>query len=129
MAFLIILTTPLYAQEHQSTNDIITKMKISLNLSDDQVANITQVIDRYTDASNDLQRSINDGTVNQSAIDSQKQQLKAVEEQGIAQNLRSDQLSEWNMIQSQIDQQKGNDSSDGDTGSDEYSNLPRNNPN
>ena len=31
----------------------------------------------------------------QSAIDSQKQQIKAAEDQGIAQYLRSDQLSEW----------------------------------
>jgi hypothetical protein len=121
-------TIPAFAQEHQSTNDIITKMKIALNLSGDQVADITQVIDRYVDASNELQKSIDDGTMNQSAIDSQKQQLKAVEEQGIAQYLRSDQLYQWNNIQGQMDQQKDKDSSDGDTGADEYSNLPRNNP-
>ena len=57
--FLIILfigAMPAFAQERQSTNDIITKMKTALNLSDDQVANITQVIDRYVDASNDLQK-------------------------------------------------------------------------
>jgi hypothetical protein len=125
---LIVTIIPAFAQEHQSTNEIITKMKIALNLSDDQVANITQIIDRYVDASNELQKSIDDGTMNQSAIDSQKEQLKAVEEQGIAQYLRSDQLYQWNNIQSQMDRQKDKDGGDGDTSPDEYSNLPRNNP-
>jgi len=119
---------PAAAQEHQSTNDMIIKMKVALNLSDSQVAGITQVIDRYTDGSNELQKSVEDGTANQSAIESQKQQLKAVEEQGIAQNLRSDQLSQWNTLESQMGRQKGDDSGNADTGSDEYSNLPRNNP-
>jgi hypothetical protein len=128
LMILDLFTAVLFAQEHQSTNDTVTKMKIALNLSDSQVADITQVIDRYTDASNELQKSIDDGTVNQSAVDSQKEQLKAVEEQGIAQYLRSDQLSQWNMVQGQMDRQKGDDSSDSGTGSDEYSNLPRNNP-
>ena len=103
-------------------------MKVQLNLSDDQVANITQVIDRYVDASNDLQQSIEDGTIDQSAIDSQKQQLKAQEDQGMAQYLRSDQLSQWRMIEGQMDQQKGQDSSGSDSGADEYSNLPKNAP-
>ena len=59
LSFLfIVISMPVFAQEHQSTNDIITRMKNALNLSDDQVANITQVIDRYVDASNDLQKSI-----------------------------------------------------------------------
>jgi hypothetical protein len=128
LLIFFIAAIPAAAQEHQSTNDIITKMKIALNLSDDQVANITQIIDRYVDASNELQKSIDDGTMNQSAIDSQKEQLKAVEEQGIAQYLRSDQLYEWNNIQSQMDRQNDKDSGDGENSPDEYSNLPRNNP-
>src|ERR1700690_1757588 len=89
---LLLAAIPAFSQEHQSTNDIITKMKVDLNLSDDQVSNITQIIDRYTDASNDLQKSIEDGTINPSAIDSQKQQIKAAEDQGVAQYLRPDQL-------------------------------------
>ena len=100
-------------------------MKNVLNLSDDQVANITQVIDRYADASNELQKSIKDGTINQSAIDSQKQQLKAIEDQGIAQYLRSDQLSEWRNIQGQMGKQNDKNSSDSNEGADIYSNYPR----
>ena len=64
--------------------------------------------------------------MNPSAIDSQKQQIKAAEDQGISQYLSSDQLSQWNNIQGQMDQQQGKDDSDADT--DKYSNLPRENP-
>ena len=126
---LMVLTMPVLGQEHDSTNDIVSKMKVDLNLSDSQVAGITQVIDRYVDSSDELQRSIDDGTMNQSAIDSQRQQIKALEDQGLAQYLRSDQLAEWNNIQAQTDQQKDKDtgSADADAGSSEYSNLPRNN--
>src|SRR5579863_3493889 len=105
-------------------------MQHDLNLSQDQVANITQIIERYVDASSDLQKSIDDGTINPSAIDSQKQQIKAVEEQGIAQYLRSDQLSEWNNIESQDQKGEntgGDEPGEGDSGADEYSNLPKNN--
>jgi len=127
---LLIGAIPVFAQEHQSTSDIMTTMKNDLNLSDDQVAGITQVIDRYVDASNDLQKSIEDGTMNPSAIDSQKQQIKAAEYQGISQYLRSDQLSEWNNIQSQMDRQKDTYSSDSNSNADtdEYSNMPRSAP-
>ena len=112
-----------FAQEHQSTNELMSRMRTALNLSDDQVANITQIVDRYVDASKELEKSIDDGTINPSAVDSQKELLKAAEGQGIAQYLRPDQLSQWNIIQKQMDDQKeGNVAS-----SDEslYSNLPR----
>ncbi len=92
LLILLITTIPAFAQTPPSANDIVLKMQHDLNLSQDQVANITQVIQRYVDASNDLQKSIEDGTINQSAIDSQKQQLKAAEEQGLSQYLRSYQL-------------------------------------
>ena len=123
---LLILTMPIFAQDNPSTNDIITKMKTALNLSDDQVTNITQVMERYRMASQDLQKSIEDNTINPSAIDSQKQQLKAQEEQGIAQYLRPDQLNEWRQMEGQMDKQQN--SADGDSGADEYSNLPHNAP-
>jgi hypothetical protein len=124
---LFIVIVPCFAQEHQSTNDIIARMKTALNLSDDQVANITQIIDKYVDASYDLQKSIDEGTMNQSAIESQKQQIKAAEDQGIAQYLRSDQLSQWRTIESQTGQPKDN-GSDSDADANDYSNLPRNIP-
>ena len=127
LLIILFISMPLVlAQDQQSNNDTILRMKTALNLSDDQVTNITQIMDRYTIASNDLQKSIDDGTINPSAIDSQKQQIKAAEDQGIAQYLRPDQLSQWNNIQNQTDQQ---DNGSGDTNSemgDEY--LPSDNP-
>ncbi len=128
LAALFIVAITAIAQDQPSTNDIITKMKTDLNLSDDQVSNITQIIDRYAMASNDLQKSIEDGTMNPSAIDSQRQQIKAAEEQGMAQYLRSDQLTEWRQIEGQMDQQNGKDNGDSSAGADEYSNLPKNTP-
>ena len=118
---LFISVVPGFAQNQQSANDIVLKMQHDLNLSEDQVAGVTQIVERYVDASNDLEKSVSDGTINQSAIDSQKQQIKAVEEQGIEQYLRSDQVSQWRMIESQEGDKGG---SGGDA--DEYSNLPKN---
>jgi hypothetical protein len=128
MVLLLMGAAPVFAQESESSNDIITKMQHDLNLSDDQVSNITQVIERYTIASSDLQQSIEDGTINPSAVDSQKQQIKAAEDQGIAQYLRPDQLYQWHNIQGQMDRQKDKEGSDSDAGADEYSNLPKHNP-
>jgi hypothetical protein len=124
LIILFILTIPVLAQDDQSANDTVLKMQHDLNLSQDQVANITQIVERYTMASEDLQKSIDDGTINQSAIDSQRQQIKAAEDQGIAQYLRSDQLSEWTQIQGQAGQQNDGGSSDGGSDTDQYSNLP-----
>lgn len=125
----VIMTIPVSAQEGQSANDIVLKMQHDLNLSQDQVANITQIVQRYVDASNELQKSIDDGTISESAIDSQTQQIKAAEEQGIAQYLRSDQLNEWNQIQGQADQQdddqgNGTPAPGVSESADQYSNLP-----
>ena len=111
-----------YAQQ-ESANDIVLKMQHDLNLSSDQVAGITQVVERYVDASSELQKSIDDGTINPSAIDSQKQQLKAQEDQGIAQFLRPDQLYEYNQIQAQENQHGNADGATGDD-ADQYSNMP-----
>jgi len=122
---LFIATMPGFAQDQPDSNDIITKMKTDLNLQENQVTNITPIIEKYSIAFHDLQRSIDDGTINPSAIDSQKQQLKAAEAQELSQYLRPDQMSQWNYIQGQMEQKKDKDSSDGNADTDEYSNLPR----
>ena len=134
--FLIVLfigILPAFAQDQQRANDIVLKMQHDLNLSQDQVANITQIVNRYVMASNDLEKSIADGSMNPSSVDSQRQQIKAAESQGIAQYLRSDQLSQWNNLESQIDAPKDkSDSEDNGTpkpgasdAADGYSNLPK----
>ena len=123
--FLVIfLGFSVFAQEDLSSNDIITKMKNDLNLQEDQVTNITPIIEKYTIAFTDLQKSIDDGTINPSVIDSQRQQLRAAEAQEISPYLTANQISQWNYIQGQMDQKN---KSDGNLDDDQYSNLPQNN--
>jgi hypothetical protein len=133
--FCLFAFTPAIAQDAQNTNDIISRMQHDLNLSDDQVAGVTQVVERYAMASADLQKSIDDGTMNPSAVDSQKQQIKSQEEQGISQYLRPDQVYKWSAIEAQDAQNTYNAAQDdaesdhvgtNDTDEDKYSNLPNN---
>ncbi len=118
------------AQYLDKANAMALKMQHDLNLSDDQVSNIAQVLQRYFAASQDLQTSIDDGVMNPSAEDSQWQQIKAVKDQGIAQNLRPDQLNLWYQIQArEAGTKNAAGQEDGDVdmaGEDEYSNLPHN---
>lgn len=123
LMFLFITATPSFAQDQQSANDIVLKMQHDLNLSDDQVSNITQVVERYVMASQELQKSIDDGTINPSAIDSQKQQIKAAEYQGISQYLRSDQLYEWNNIQAQMQEESDQTNTEDNSETDNDSNT------
>jgi len=123
---LLIVAVPALARDSQSPNDIIVKMKTELDLQDDQVFNITPIIEKYSMAFSDLQKSIDDGTINQSAIDSQRQGLEAQETQELSVYLKADQLSRWRDMQSQMDQPKDSGSGESDTAADEYSNLPQN---
>lgn len=118
---LFMAAIPALAQDHPSSNDIVSKMKTDLDLQEDQVTNITPVIEKYTMAFEDLQKSIDDGTINPSAIDSQKQGIEAEETQELSQYLKPYQLSEWRDMQNHIYQQKDKGEADSDT----YSNLPK----
>ena len=119
--------TPCFAQDGPNANDIIARMKTQLDLQEDQVTNISPIIEKYTIAFADLQKSIDDGTINASAIDSQTQGIEAQETQELATYLKPYQLSEWRQMQSQMDQAKGQDSGAAGSDSDQYSNLPKNN--
>jgi hypothetical protein len=99
-------------------------MQSKLDLQQDQITNITPIINRYTELFAELQKSINDGSINQSSIDSQRQGLEAQETQELSQYLKPNQLSEWRDMQAQLYQTQGSDNSD----SDQYSNLPNNQP-
>ena len=123
--FLLMGIWPVWAQDGKSSNDIIVKMTTDLNLQQDQVTNITPIIEKYTIAFADLQKSIDDGAINPSAIESQRQGLKAAEAQELSQYLTANQISQWNYIQSQ-EEQKEQDNSDinADADADRYSNLP-----
>jgi hypothetical protein len=134
LTVLVLAAMPALAQDDQRANNIVLQMQHNLNLSEDQVASITQVIQRYIMATDDLDKSIQNGTINPSVVDSQRKQLKDVEEQGIAQYLRSDQLYKMRQIEIQTAQQQGQNASGQDqdaggdpgTNADQYSNLPNN---
>jgi len=103
---------------------MIVKMKTDLDLQEDQVTNITPIIEKYSIAFGDLQKSIDDGTINSSSIDSQRQGIEASETQELSQYLKPNQSSQWRQLQSQMDQQKPQDNLDSSVDADKYSNLP-----
>jgi len=125
LLLLLLAIEPVLAQDAPDTNDIVAKMKVELNLQDDQVYHITPVIEKYAMALHDLQKSIDDGTINPSVVDSQKQQIQAAEDQELSRYLRPDQISQWNYIQGQSNQNKNIDANDDREDADAYSNLPR----
>ena len=126
LILLVMMASPSWSQEDQSSNDIIVQMTTDLNLQNDQVTNITPIIQKYTIAFADLKKSIQDGTINPSAIDSQRQQLKAAEAQELSQYLTANQINQWSYIQNQ-QQEKDNGESDDKPDPDQYSNMPKNN--
>ena len=81
---LFIVTALSFAEDQPSAYDIITQMKADLNLQEDQVTHITPIIEKYAIVWHDFFRSIDDGTINQSAIDAQEQQIKAAEAQELS---------------------------------------------
>jgi len=117
------LIIPAYAQDQYNSSDIISKMTTALDLQEDQVTNITPIIEKYSIAFADLQKSIKDGTINSSAIESQWHGLEDTETQELSQYFKPNQLSEWRDMQSQIYRQNGQDSGD-NSNADQYSNLP-----
>jgi hypothetical protein len=123
--FVAALTGLALAQPDPST--IISKMKTEMDLQDDQITNVTPVIEKYTAAYYELQKSIDDGTINPSAIDSQKKGIEDSETQDLSQYLKPDQLSKWRDMQDQLYQQQINEDDDANAemDSDTYSNLPK----
>jgi hypothetical protein len=124
VCLFVMIASPAWPQEMQESDALISKMTAQLDLQPDQVAGITPIIQRYVVLFANLQKSIRDGTINASSVDSQRQQLEDAETQDLSQYLKPYQLSEWRNMQAQMDQQgQGNGE---DNGSDEYSNYPQN---
>ena len=130
LMILALTAMPAFSQVSPSSNEIIGKMKAQLDLQYDQVTNITPIIEKYSIAYQDLQKSIDDGTINPSAIDSQRQAIEAQETQEISAYLKPNQLSEWRDMQAQMDRPKdkenSNDDPNADAEADRYTNLPGN---
>ena len=99
LATLLISTIPCHAQLDSS--DIITKMKNALDLQEDQVTNITPIIEKYTSKREELRQSMEDGTADRDSMRSQMKQLKTDETQELSQVLSADQVSQWEQMMNQ----------------------------
>jgi len=89
--------------EHQppSADDIVSKMQAKLSLTQDQVAAITPIIEKYTSKREELRQSIEDGTADKDSVHSQMKQLGTDEKQELSEVLSADQLSQWQQMMSQ----------------------------
>jgi hypothetical protein len=124
LIILLIATIPAFAQETPSSNEIASQMRSQLDLSEEQMTNIIPVLDKYAYVYADLEKSIHDGTINPSAIDSQRQGIAAQETQELSQYLKPYQLSQWRGMQAQMHPQALAGSEGEGTGAEQYSNLP-----
>jgi len=103
---LLITAIPVFAQdqpsgdEHQppSADEIVSKMQSKLNLTQDQVAAVTPIIEKYSSKRDDLRQSMEDGTADRDSIRSQMKQLKADEKQELSQVLSADQMGQFEQM-------------------------------
>jgi hypothetical protein len=121
-----LISTASFAKEDVSSSAILAKLQYQLDLQEDQINNVTPIIEKYAVAFHDLQTSIDDGTINPSAVDTQWQGLEDQETQDLSQYLKPYQLGEWRRLQPTLYRRAVN--SDDTGGDDQYTNLPRSNP-
>ena len=76
-------------------------MQSKLNLTQDQVAAVTPIIEKYSSKREELRQSMENGTADKDSIRSQMKQLKEDENQELSQVLSADQMSQWEQMQSQ----------------------------
>ena len=97
---LFFATMPAIAQDGPpSTSDIVAHMQSKLNLTQDQVAAVTPIIEKYSSKRQDLHQSMEDGTADPDSMRTQMKQLKDQEAQELSQVLSAQQMSQWNSMQ------------------------------
>ena len=102
LMFLFLTILPVFAQDQPpSADDIVSKMQSKLNLTQDQVAAITPIIEKYSSKREELRQSMEDGTADRDSMRSQMKQLKTDEDQELSQVLSSDQMSQFEQMQAQ----------------------------
>lgn len=102
---------PLYAQDQPpNADDIVVKMQSKLNLTQDQVTAITPIVEKYMAKHQELRQNMEDGTADKDSMRSQMKQLRASENQELSQFLSSDQMSQWEEMQSQAGHKHNSDS-------------------
>jgi predicted nucleic acid-binding Zn ribbon protein len=93
---------PAFAQQQApSTADIIAKMQKKLNLTQDQVAAVSPIIEKYFSKREELRQSMQNPPADKDSISSQMKLLKDKEKQELSQFLSAEQLSQWEQMQSQ----------------------------
>lgn len=107
LMMLFFIAIPAFAQDQQSGNDrqppsadqIVSMMQSKLNLTQDQVAAVLPIIEKYSTKRDGLRQSVEDETANRDNIRSQMKELREEEKQELAQLLSSDQISQWEQMQ------------------------------
>jgi septal ring factor EnvC (AmiA/AmiB activator) len=97
---VLFLSVPAFAQqEPPSAQDIIAKIQSKLNLTQDQVAAITPIVEKYSSKFAELHQNIENGSADHDSMRAQMKQLKEAEKQELSQVLSVDQLSQWGQMQ------------------------------
>lgn len=123
---ICIAASPVWAKDDErSPSSILARLQYELDLQPDQINTITPIIEKYAVAFQDLQTSINDGSINPTSIPTQWQGLEDQETQEISGCLKPYQLTEWRRLQSQIYKPDDPHYANSANSDDEYTNLPR----
>ena len=96
-----------------TAQEIVTMMQSKLNLTADQVAAITPIIEKYSSKREDLRQNMEDGTADRDSMRSQMKQLGEDEKQELSQVLSAEQLSQWNSMRRAMHKQSSENSGNG----------------
>ena len=108
--FSAILT---YAQEEQSTDEVLAKMKIKLSLTQVQAAAVKPIIEEYADKYQHLTQNSGQLFTNKRNINIRIEQLRTEENEKLSQILTPDQMKKWDQresVKSFLNQDEASDS-------------------
>ncbi|MBF0571083.1 MAG: hypothetical protein HQL12_04360 [Candidatus Omnitrophica bacterium] len=102
LVVLFLINASVFAQDQSvSAGDIVSRIQSKLNLTQDQVAAVSPIIEKYSSKRRELWQSVKDKTADKESIHSQMKQLKEDEKQELSQVLSDDQLNQWEQMQGQ----------------------------
>ena len=102
-----------YAQEEQSTDEVLAKMKIKLSLTQVQAAAVKPIIEEYADKYQHLTQNSGQLFTNKRSINRQIEQLRIEENEKLSQILTPNQMKKWDQRESVkgfLNQDEANDS-------------------
>jgi len=97
LIILFLSTVSAYAQEAESVNDIVVKMKNELNLTQQQTDAVKPIIEEDMARREELRQGIQDQAMitDRATIESKIEQLDQDENQKLSQILTKDQMNKW----------------------------------